>query len=323
MVAECSSPDGAGVALDGTGSSDPDSTGLLDDIELYEWIVDHGLATERLLGTGHTLVATLPLGQHAVTLRVTDQAGATGLDDLLVSVVDTTPPSMSVVADPTELWPPNHRMVPVVVSATTLDACDLAPGIQLVSVTSSEPDDAPGSADGQTEDDIQGIAVGAAGSEILLRAEREGSGGGRLYAITYAAMDASGNPTTGGAGVMVPHDQGGTTEPVSLSVDRRTAGAAPLTSLSWTAPAGARHYNVVRGAISGLSRLGSFTVVEDAVCLARQIEATQLEGPSAQEDPAPGEAFFYLVEYFDGRHSGYGTATGQGEIAVVSGDGCH
>jgi hypothetical protein len=38
--------------------------------------------------------------------------------------------------------------------------------------------------------------------------------------------------------------------------------------------------------------------------------------------PAPGDAFFYLVEYFDGGYSGYGTASGERETVILSGDSC-
>src|SRR5262245_54211500 len=45
------------------------------------------------------------------------------------AVVDTTPPQLSLTASPSELWSPNHAMVPVTVTVTTTDACDDRPAI--------------------------------------------------------------------------------------------------------------------------------------------------------------------------------------------------
>ena len=46
---ECTSPQGAQVSLDGTGSFDPDAG---DAISLYEWFEDYGTASQALLATG-------------------------------------------------------------------------------------------------------------------------------------------------------------------------------------------------------------------------------------------------------------------------------
>jgi hypothetical protein len=43
---------------------------------------------------------------------------------------------------------------------------------------------------------------------LLLRAERNGSGSGRLYKITVETRDAAGNVGSTAAFVLVPHDQG-------------------------------------------------------------------------------------------------------------------
>jgi hypothetical protein len=41
-----------------------------------------------------------------------------------------------------------------------------------------------------------------------LRADRDGSGDGRVYTITFRVRDAVGNTTFATAQVQVPHDQG-------------------------------------------------------------------------------------------------------------------
>jgi hypothetical protein len=101
-----------------------------------------------------------------------------------------------------------------------LDACDPSPRLVLQSVVSSEPDDAPGEGDGTTTGDIQDAAIGTADLDVLLRAERDGSGPGRTYALEYRAVDASGNAGTGRATVVVPHDHGGAAAPLGTMVGK-------------------------------------------------------------------------------------------------------
>ena len=57
-----------------------------------------------------------------------------------------------------------------------------------------------GNGDGNTVDDI----VTVADDEFRLRAERAGSGDGRVYTITYEVTDACGNSTIASATVDVP-----------------------------------------------------------------------------------------------------------------------
>ena len=57
---------------------------------------DFGMSTEVFLGEGATLEVILPVGPHEITLKVTDQAGETATDTVVVEIVDTTPPSGSI-----------------------------------------------------------------------------------------------------------------------------------------------------------------------------------------------------------------------------------
>jgi hypothetical protein len=84
------------------------------------------------------------------------------------------------------------------------DNCPVT-SFQLVSVTSSEPDDTTG--DGKFINDIQGADIGTADLSFLVRAERMGSGPGRLYTATYKAADGSGNEAADSANVLVPNSQ--------------------------------------------------------------------------------------------------------------------
>jgi predicted extracellular nuclease len=120
-------------------------------------------------------------------------------DPVVVGFCDAVPPVVEVSVTPDTLWPPNHEYVTVSAVVTVSDNIDPNPTLTLVSVTSNEPDDGLG--DGDTPDDI----VVVDDFTFELRAERSGTGDGRVYTITYEATDACGNSTIATATVTVPH----------------------------------------------------------------------------------------------------------------------
>jgi len=196
QTVECTGNSSAQVHLDGSGSSDPNS-----DIALYEWFEHYGTAEQVLLDKGMTADVVFALGEHTVTLRVTDATGMTSTDEVAVKVVDTTPPVVELSLSPHVLWPPNHQMVDV---EATLKVEDCQPTtVMLVSITSNEPDNGLG--DGDTEGDID-AEIGSSELEFDLRAERSGLGTGRVYTVVYRVTDAGGLSTTVTAEVRVPHD---------------------------------------------------------------------------------------------------------------------
>ena len=116
---------------------------------------------------------------------------------------------MACVATPGDLWPANHKLVPVSVGLTVTDALSGRSAAYAVSeARSSEPDDGLG--DGDTAGDIQGFVVDASVVRGSLRAERAGGGSGRVYTLGYRGFDLAGNAATCGTTVVVPHDRGTT-----------------------------------------------------------------------------------------------------------------
>lgn len=200
QTVECTGDSQAAVRLDGSASNDPN-----DDITLYEWFESFGAAQQTLLGTGKVLTVNLALGTHTITLKVTDATGKTATDEVVVEVVDTTPPRVDLSASPSVLWPPNHKFVDVH-AMLRVDECGPYT-VTLVSVTSNEPDN--GTGDGDTVGDIQGADTGTADVDFQLRAERAGSGSGRVYTVVYKVADAQGLETIATTWITVPHDQGG------------------------------------------------------------------------------------------------------------------
>ena len=102
----------------------------------------------------------------------------------------------TIEVDPSQISLHNHKMVAVAVTPHWLTSCPTDPVIVLVSVTSSEPDDAPGNADGSTVNDIQGASPGTADFNFQVRAEAVKNGPGRTYTATYEATFASGEHIT-------------------------------------------------------------------------------------------------------------------------------
>lgn len=144
-----------------------------------------------------------PLGETLVTCTATDASGnVSSPTSFNVNVVDTTPPVIEeLAASPHVLWPPNHKMVPVTVSASATDVCDPTPVCQIVSIDSNEP--VNGRGDGNTAPDWEITGPLTAN----LRSERAGRGVGRIYTINVECMDGSGNVAAGQVPVVVPHDR--------------------------------------------------------------------------------------------------------------------
>jgi hypothetical protein len=153
---------------------------------------------------GHDAPAAFPLGTTPVTFTATDHAGNASACQAPVTVADTAAPTISVTLSRRTLWPPNHDLVPITAHVTAADGCGAA-AFELLSVSSSEPED--GTGDGDTNADIQGAEPGTADTSFFLRAERSGSGAGREYTIVYRAIDGSGNTSTASAVVRVPHSR--------------------------------------------------------------------------------------------------------------------
>lgn len=188
---ECTSPSGTPVTLNGSGSSDPDGDPLT-----YTWTNSFGSAS------GQVVTVSLPLGTQTITLTVDDGKGGTDTDTMQATVQDTTVPTISAIStNPRALWPPNHKMVPVTVRVTATDTCSPQISCTITKVTSNEPIN--GTGDGNTAPDWEITG----GLSVKLRAERAGTGNGRVYTIGVACSDGSANTATGTATVTVPKAQ--------------------------------------------------------------------------------------------------------------------
>jgi uncharacterized membrane protein len=107
---------------------------------------------------------------------------------------DATPPTISnAVANPSVLWPPNHKLVGVTISYDATDDsesvdCSIGP------VASNEA---------LTPGDWSVVDA----HHVQLMSDRAGTGIGRSYAIPITCVDPSGNAATTAVRILVPHDR--------------------------------------------------------------------------------------------------------------------
>jgi subtilisin-like proprotein convertase family protein len=186
------------IPADVTVPTDPGSPGA---------VVNFNVGTDGDCGAVTAVPSSgslFPVGTTVVTVTATKPDGSTMTDSFNVTVNDLEAPAISGVAvDPSVLWSPNHQLVDVNVDYNVNDNYS-NPANLTVSLSVSSNENSNGPDDGNTEQDWFVI-----GSHLVqLRAERNGTGSGRVYTITIMATDEFGNSSTQTATVLVPLDQG-------------------------------------------------------------------------------------------------------------------
>lgn len=199
---ECGRP----ILLDGSGSSDPDDLpGRLTDIVEWVWThVSDGAAS--VLGTGPVISVELARGPQSIALEAKDHAGATSRAQLEIVVGDTTPPALTLRADPASI-PDRERYVGVDIDVTAHDACGGAIEIRLESVEHNEVERAPNGIGSGARDDpgraaVQDAELGADDRHVELLGRDLPRAPQRIYTLRYSARDADGNVSM--ASVEVP-----------------------------------------------------------------------------------------------------------------------
>jgi uncharacterized repeat protein (TIGR01451 family) len=151
-----------------------------------------------------------PVGTTTLTYSATDAHGNTASATQVVTVVDNTPPVITLNGQTPSMWPPNHKyqtfLVTNFVTGVT-DNCGAIPvsSVVITKVTSDETEN--GNGDGNTSNDI---VIAADCKSIQLRSERDGGGNGRVYTIFFKVVDSHGNVGTATAKVVVQHNPGET-----------------------------------------------------------------------------------------------------------------
>lgn len=114
------------------------------------------------------------------------------------------PDCTTVNADPATLWPVNHKYQLVTLSGATDPDGDTVT-LNITGVTQDEA--LKGLGDGDTAPDAK---AGPKSNQVYLRAERSGTGDGRVYRIAFEGSDGEGGTCSGTVAVGVPHDKGKT-----------------------------------------------------------------------------------------------------------------
>jgi hypothetical protein len=139
--------------------------------------------------------STFHLGTTTVLCVAHDAANNFSTKTFKVNVVDTTGPVITRwQPSQSTLWPPNHRMVPLFMLVTVSDSVDPAPICRITSIRSNEP------VGNEPDWTFQGLI-------FAVRAERLGSGNGRIYTIEGECRDFTGNVSRATTTVTVPHNQ--------------------------------------------------------------------------------------------------------------------
>lgn len=125
----------------------------------------------------------------------------------------TVVPPVCVGASPSvgSIWPPNHKYVSENIVGVT-DPNKLAVTITISGIQQDEP--VLGIGSGNTAPDGTGVGT----STAQVRAERSGTGNGRIYFISFGAKNTSGGQCSGTVQVGVPHDQGQGSTPIDTGL---------------------------------------------------------------------------------------------------------
>lgn len=212
----------------------------------YQWFDGQGNAITPVMPQPVYVASVGSLGEHVFRVVAIDEAGnvsplpAVGEPgDVVIEVVDTTAPEITVSADIEYLWPGNHKYNVVSLTVSALDVCDTDVTITAVAV-SSQPDNGNGNGDGNTTGDVR---VTTADDEELLssngepevhfdpvndvleiRAERANNDV-RVYTITVTGTDESGNSAVASVEVRVEK------APKNAKVATKPALTKPITGL--------------------------------------------------------------------------------------------
>lgn len=137
----------------------------------------------------------------------------------LVAAVNQPPDVSAAHPSTARLFPPNGNFEDVGIEGVR-DPDGDAVTITIESIRQDEPVDANG--DGSTCPDAGGVGT----PNAMLRAERSGTGDGRVYEIVFTASDGRGGTTNGTVHVCVPHDMGQSRDCVD-SLERHDSTSCP------------------------------------------------------------------------------------------------
>ncbi len=151
---------------------------------------DHGAATINPDGTITYTPDEGFTGEDSFTYTISDGNGGADTATVSITVEPEDGQCETAMPYPVKLWPPNNKFVPITILG------DLS-NVTVVSIFQDEP-----VGFGPLSPDGKGIGASIA----WVRAQRDGSGNGRVYHISFNALE-DGKPCFGVVRVGVTHDQ--------------------------------------------------------------------------------------------------------------------
>ncbi len=167
-------------------------------------------------------------GVDTFTYKADDGTSESNVATVTITVADTQGPNLTSSVSATSLWPVSHDLINVGLTASATDNSGDPVTIQ-VAVFSDEDDLTPASPG--FSPDAKDIAPGT----LRLRAERDGTGDGRVYLIVVTATDSSNNVSRNFLTVVVPKSK--SQEDVN-AVNQQAQAALTYGVANGTAPAG-------------------------------------------------------------------------------------
>ena len=163
-----------------------------------EYSLDNGVSWLPYTGT----ISITQEGSTTVLFRSIDRAGNVEATVSRTFMIDKTDPTVQISADPTTIWPPNGRMVPVRITGLGSDAIS---GLAQVSYTVTDEYGTPLSIGTRT-------LTGASSNwleTLLVEASREGNDlDGRSYTVVATITDVAGRTSSATVSIVVLHDRG-------------------------------------------------------------------------------------------------------------------
>ncbi|HEY6401147.1 MAG TPA: family 10 glycosylhydrolase [Blastocatellia bacterium] len=143
-------------------------------------------------------------GVRTIHYRSVDNAGNVEAAQSLTVRIDQTAPAISLSADPSVIWPPNGRSVPVTITGSGADAVS---GLAAVSYIVTDEYGTPLAIPLRQ---LQTMSGGSAAwtDRLSVEARRDGEDlDGRVYQVVATITDVAGNTSTATVIIRVPHDQ--------------------------------------------------------------------------------------------------------------------
>jgi len=162
-----------------------------------EFSTDGGMTWEPYTGD----IALVSDGVKTIHYRSVDNAGNAEAAQSLTVKIDQTAPTVSLSVDPSVIWPPDGRSVPVVISGAGADATSGLAEVSYVVI------DEYGLPLGVPSRSLGGGSATWA-DQLAVEAMRYGYDlDGRVYQVVATLADVAGNTATATVIIRVPHDQ--------------------------------------------------------------------------------------------------------------------